>query len=206
MVDHLSQVLETYDGTNLPATFVTRTGDLLSSDGVIRGGGEAAGSGMLGRLREVRELEVEVAELEREASAREQAYQAAETELGQAGEELENLRNRHHTAVLAVANHEKDLDRTCERVKNLGEVQEGRVAERSELLDEAEGLAQEIQRMEAQFASSREERTAGQRRLDGLGLKIGASGREVSRLETRPRSCAWPMAAASRPATGCRIR
>jgi len=185
VVDSLSQVLETYDAGNLPATFVTPAGDVLSADGVVRGGGEAAGSGMLGRLREVRELEGEVAGLEREALACNRAHETAELELGRAAEELENLRNRHHTAVLAVANHEKDLDRTCERVKNLGEVQEGRVAERSEFLDEAEALAQEIQRLETQLGSGREERTAGQRRLDSLGTKISTSGRELSRLETR---------------------
>ena len=32
---------------------------------------------------------------------------------------VDNLRNRHHTAALAVANHEKDLERTNERMKAL---------------------------------------------------------------------------------------
>jgi len=140
---------------------------------------------MLGRLREVRELKGEVAGLEREALACAGSCERAEVELGQAAEELENLRNRHHTAVLAVANHEKDLDRSCERVKNLGEVQEGRVAERAEFLDEAEALAEELQRLEAQLASSREDRGSGQRRLDSLGLKLSTAGRDLSRLETR---------------------
>jgi len=49
-------------------------------------------------------------------------------------------RNRHHTAALAVANHEKDLERTRERVKATLEAQEGRVTERSECLSEVESL------------------------------------------------------------------
>ncbi len=62
LVGDLAEAIEVYGGTSrLPATFVTRSGDVLSPDGVIRGGGESVASGMLGRVREVRELEAEVA-------------------------------------------------------------------------------------------------------------------------------------------------
>ena len=55
---------------------------------------------------------------------------------------LDGLRgaDQYRTAALAVANHEKDLERTRERVKALGEAREGRVEERSELVAEAEAL------------------------------------------------------------------
>ena len=129
LVNNLAEALGVYGDGQIPATFVTREGDVLSPDGVIRGGGESVGSGMLGRVREVRELKVEVSEIALQLEAVDQTHMAAEVTLQRSGEELDNLRNRHHTAALALANHEKDLDRTRERVKSLGEAREVRVAE-----------------------------------------------------------------------------
>ena len=185
LVNNLAEVLGVYGDGQIPATFVTRDGDVLSPDGVIRGGGESAGSGMLGRVREVRELTDEVSQIAVELEAVEQAQLAAEELLQRASEDLDNLRNRHHTATLALANHEKDLDRTRERVKILGEAQEGRVAERSGLLSESENLGGERDQLAEQVEALRVDRVSGQRKLDSLGLQISSAGREVSRFDTR---------------------
>jgi len=86
---------------------------------------------------------------------------------------------------LAVANHEKDLERTAARVKSLGEVQEERVAERSDLLAECEALAEEQERLEARLERTRDDRIDRERALAALGLRLSASAREVSRFENR---------------------
>ena len=185
LVDTLTQPISVYGQGRLPATFVTRQGDILSPDGVIRGGGESAGSGMLARVREVRELREEVTQVSAVLDVAELAYRDAETALERAGEELDNLRNRHHTAALAVANHEKDLDRTRERVKTLGAAQESRVAERSELLRESESIAVECDRLETAIEEGRVNRAAKQRSLDALGLQVSSAARDVSRFDTR---------------------
>ena len=185
LIESLSRALEVYGEGAIPAIFVTSQGDVLSPDGVIRGGGDCAGTGMISRVREVRELREEVAHLGRELETRELAYREAQTLQQRCGEDLDNLRNRHHTAVLAVANHEKDLDRTRERVKSLGEAQEGRVAERSELLSEIDALGEEKHRLVEAVEELRVERGTKQRALDALGLRISSSGREVSRLDSR---------------------
>ena len=186
LVDSLSQALETYGASaRLPATFVTRTGDVLSPDGVIRGGGESAASGMLGRMREVRELEAEVVDLTARAEAAQSRRSQVEADRITAGEELDNLRNRQHTAALAVANHEKDLERASERVKSLGEAQESRSDERSGLLGESEALVLEVQQLESEIERARTDRAEGQRELDAVGLRISAAGRELTRLENR---------------------
>jgi chromosome segregation protein len=185
LVNNLAEALGVYGDGQIPATFVTREGDVLSPDGVIRGGGESAGSGMLGRVREVRELKVEVSQIALQLKAVEQTHMAAEVTLQRSGEELDNLRNRHHTAALALANHEKDLDRNRERVKSLGEAREVRVAERSGLLDESESLGGEQDQLAERVEELRAERVSGQRKLDSLGLQISSAGREVSRLDTR---------------------
>jgi chromosome segregation protein len=187
LVDSLREVIEVYGAGRIPATFVTPAGDLLTPDGVVSGGfraeGEGAG-GLLARAREVRDLEREVADLDARVAACETAHAGAEDALARAADELENLRNRHHTAALAVANHEKDLERTHERVKALGEAHESRVVERSEILAELEAMAAERERLVALLDASSRERGEKQRALDTLNLHIGSLGRGLGRLET----------------------
>jgi len=185
LVDSLEQVFDIYGGGEMPASFVTRDGDVVTRDGVVRGGGQSASVGMLSRVREVRDLEQEVATLDARVEAAASAHAQAETRTETAAQELDNLRNRHHTAAIAMANHEKDLERASERVKTLGEAQQGRVAERADLLAEAEALATEQGELQQRLERSREERVQRQTELDNLGLKLGSVGREVSRLETR---------------------
>ena len=185
LVDSLQRVFEHFASGRLPATFVTPAGDLATPAGVVQGGGDSQASGMLTRAREVRELEVEVARLGMAAEAQRAALEAAEDRLARAGEELENLRNRHHTAALAVANHEKDLERSTEKVKRIGEAQQTRAAERSDLLGEQTAVGEELSSLERQIEDRRSEREASQRALDGVGLQISSAGRELSRRESR---------------------
>jgi chromosome segregation protein len=186
LVEDLREVLSVYGAGRIPATFVTPDGDVLATDGTVRGGAgaEGPGQGLLARMGEVRELTVEVADLDRQVTDAESANQEVEAQLARAADELDNLRNRHHTAALAVANHEKDLERTRERVKALGQAHEGRTAERSEILAEIESLAEEHARLERSLEDVRDDRAKRQRELDALALRGGSCGRELNRLET----------------------
>jgi chromosome segregation protein len=183
LVDGLEEAFDRF-ASGLPATFVTREGDVATPDGIVRGGGVDQGGG-IGRMREVRELEAEVELLIAEVERSEEAHSHAEARTETAAQELENLRNRHHTAALAVANHEKDLERTTERVKTLGDAQHTRVTERSELVAEAEAFAEEQVRLTSQLESLRDQRGQRQTELDALGLKLASASRDVSRLENR---------------------
>jgi chromosome segregation protein len=182
LVESLRQVLDVYGRGRIPASFVTPAGDLLTPEGLVRGGPDAA-PGLFSRVREMRDLEQEVASLDLRVAERERAHAEALAAHERASDELENLRNRHHTAALAVANHEKDLERTRERVKALGEAQEGRVGERSELLAEQEALATEGARLDERLRAARAERLERQRGVESLVLRIGSATRELSRLE-----------------------
>jgi chromosome segregation protein len=186
LVGDLREALSVYEAGRIPATFVTPDGDVLTPDGIVRGGAGAdgPGQGLLARMGEVRELTVEVADLDRQVAEAESVHQEVEAQLVRAADELDNLRNRHHTAALAVANHEKDLERTRERVKALGEAHEGRTAERSEILAEIESLTGEHARLEGTLEDFRNERAKCQRELDALVLRVGSCGRELNRLET----------------------
>ena len=183
LVDDLGEAVRVYGRGRMPATFVTLRGDVLGRDGVLRGGSEGSGTGLLSRVREARELENELKTLDAEVTASVLAHRRAESAAAQAADEVENLRNRHHTAALAVANHEKDLERTRERVKAISEVHAGRVEERAQLLGEVESLEAEARRLANAIHQAAGEKAELQRTLDELNLRIGSAGREAARRE-----------------------
>jgi chromosome segregation protein len=184
LVESLRRVLDVYGRGRVPATFVTADGDLIAPGGLVRGGGAGPTAGLLSRAGEIRELEQQVAALERGVADCEAESRQADVALVRASDELENLRNRHHTAALAVANHEKDLERTRERVKALGEAQEGRQGERSGILAEDEAVVEERDRLVSRLEELKRDRAQRQRELDALVLRIGSAGRDASRLDT----------------------
>jgi chromosome segregation protein len=184
LVADLREVVRVYGRGRLPATFVTPAGDLITRDGVVCGGAASEAGGAIGRVREVRDLAEEVVRIEHRVTEEQAAHAEAGAQLARSSDELENLRNRHHTAALAVANHEKDLERTRERMKALGEAHEGRTSERGSLLAELEALVAEAARLSQSLGASRQDRALRQRALDGLGLRLGSASREVQRLET----------------------
>jgi len=185
LVDNLAQPLDLYGATSLPATFVTRDGDIVMSNGVVSGGGPAGAGGYLGRRAEIRELGAEVEALSLKTKELEAVQGNASAEVESAILELDNMRSRQHTAALAVATHEKDLERASERRKTLGETRQNRIVERAELLAEAEALSEEHETVTTQLETWGHERSHGQASLDSLGLKLGSLGRELGRRQTR---------------------
>ncbi|MCU0670209.1 MAG: chromosome segregation protein SMC [Myxococcota bacterium] len=182
LVPDLGEVAKVYAGAHVPATFVTPAGDVLGTDGVLRGG-SGGGTGLLARARELREIEQEVHALGQQLALLAAEQLAAETEAARVADELDNLRNRHHTAALAVASHEKDLERARERVKTTFEAHEGRVAERSELVAESEALEAESRALGLRLEELRVARANCQRDLDALSLQIGEASRGLARFE-----------------------
>jgi chromosome segregation protein len=182
LVTDLGEVAKIYAGARPPATFVTAAGDVLGTDGVLRGG-SSGGTGLLARSRELREVEQEVATLGSQLALLVAEHTAAEGEAARAADELDNLRNRHHTAALAVASHEKDLERARERAKATVEAHEGRVAERSEWVAEAEALEAEAGSLGLRLEELRGQRVQFQRELDALSTRIGEASRALARSE-----------------------
>ena len=185
LVESLHEPVDAFGQSALPATFVTAEGDVLTQDGLIHGGAQRSGGGALGRHREVRALASEIASLELRVRDFEVVHRETETGQTRLSEQVDNLRNRHHTAALALANREKDLERTNERVKTLGDAHEGRLGDRSELFEESTSLLSEREQLANESERLVSERTRCQREVDDIVLRINSSRREMTRLESR---------------------
>ncbi len=183
LVDDLQSVLTMFPHGALPGVFVTRSGDVLTEDRVVRGGAGSSDMGQLARVREVRELSVEVAALGQALQQQTIASRDAEGELAMLADEVDRLRSRLHNAELAVANCEKDLERTRERGKALGKLREGRASEREQLVSEGGGIQEETARLHASLAAWKQERDMRQTQLDELLTRIGVAAHELAQKQ-----------------------
>jgi chromosome segregation protein len=93
-------------------TYVTGDGDLLSADGILTGGtAESAGSGMLKRRREMKELSLRKEELAGKLALAQATLKKLEEKLKGLTDELEAAAKRGTEKEVLVAEHKKDLER-----------------------------------------------------------------------------------------------
>ena len=184
LVDDISQAVERFGLAEPPATFVSKGGALLDRSGALVGG-VAAPAGALARQGEIRRLSEQGEQLaarRQELEVREASLTAA---LGELDRELENTRNRRHTAELAVVNLEKDLERAQERTKNVSEVVEQHRAGKADLLGEIERVVAERDQAVNRLSSIGTERGGAERERESVGHELASAQRELERLEQR---------------------
>ncbi len=163
----LSEVVRRYGLGEVPATFVTREGELLDRSGALTVG-RGATPGALSRVREIRKLEDQLSEAEAVVSEAQRAAVGIAVASTERESEIENARSRRHTAELAVLQLEKDLERFRERGKDARESLEAHRRTKSGL--------------EADIEASREERLAISGRLSELDRLLSQDEMERERL------------------------
>ena len=147
-------------------TFVTPHGDLASAGGVVDGGGgEAAQPGLIHKKREIKELALAVAGLERQVAELASGRELCRAELAATEEELRLARQGLHQADMALLNQEKDLQRAREECQRLNE----RLAVKGL---EDEQLAEEQTLLEREQAEAQGRRQGGEERKGGLEAEV----------------------------------
>ncbi len=163
----LGEIARRYGLSEVPATFVTRDGELLDRSGAMTVGRVAA-PGVLSSVREIRELEVGVTEAEALVSESQRTAAEIAARSVERVSEIENARSRRHTAELAVLQLEKDLERIHERGKDAGESVEAHRRAKAGLV--------------ADLETSSEERLAISERLGALDRLLSQDEVERERL------------------------
>ena len=167
-----------------PAVFVTREGEVLDRRGALTGGlGRPPGA--LVRSSELRRLRLARGELEPRRDAAEARVSECADRVTTVGREVENGRNRAHTAELAVVNLEKDLERMRERAKEaFGSVEEHR-AGKATLVSQLDRVNEEHATQGQRLGAIERERAQVDSQSDELRTQIAALTRERERLEQR---------------------
>jgi len=184
LVDDLALPIERFGAASPPALFVTRAGEVLDRSGALTGG-LGAPPGALSRAGEIRRLASELAELEPQCAAL--AADMAETTARVDGfaREIENTRNRRHTAELAVVNVEKDLERMRERGKLAQESLEEQKSGKHALLAQLEQLGEDRERALTRRSDLERERVRAESGRADLQVQLQQLARELERVEQR---------------------
>ncbi len=184
LVDDLALPIERFGAASPPALFGTRAGEVLDRSGALTGG-LGAPPGALSRAGEIRRLTSELSQLEPACAAL--AADLAETTARVDGfaREIENTRNRRHTAELAVVNIEKDLERMRERGKFAQESLEQHRSGKHALLAQVEQISEERERALARRSEFAQERSRAESARAELQVQLQQLARELERAEQR---------------------
>ncbi|MCP4006978.1 MAG: chromosome segregation protein SMC [bacterium] len=184
VVDNLQQAIDRFGIGGCPAVFVTRDGEILDRSGTLTGG-LGVPPGALSRAGEIRRLAAELESLEPRCEAL--AVELAElNERGlQLEAEIENTRNRRHTAELAVVNLEKDLERTRERSKEALQLVEGHRTGKEALLSQTQRNAERLDELAERRSEFEQSRAKAELLRRELSEEIQTLIREVERTEQR---------------------
>jgi chromosome segregation protein len=184
LVDDLAAPIERFGIASPPAVFVTRAGELLDRSGAITGG-LGAPPGALSRAGGLRRLEAEVADLQERVQG--VARRGAEAAARQAAlaTELENTRNRRHTAELAVVNLDKDLERMRERGKEAADAAQVQREDREALQGLLDRGAEEGSALAPRLDEIARERVRAAELREQLAAEIARRTRELEGIEQR---------------------
>lgn len=190
VVDQLSQAIELKN--EFPDwTFVTVDGDVISEDGILTAGhGQAAGSGILKRRREIKELQLLKEEWSGKLALAKAQLQKLEQQKIQLTQELE-------TAIQALVTHDKllsdlrkDVDRAEIEVRNIKSTIERAQKERlriEEQLQQAQLKNAELESKRQQLAEQKEtlQETIFEVQSELESLRLGFSGlrEQVTQLQ-----------------------
>jgi chromosome segregation protein len=184
LVDDLADPIARFGIQDPLAVFVTPGGEVLDRSGALTGGMRAP-PGPVSRSSEIRRLEQELQVLQSRSSELEAATAAEAQRLAELGTEVENTRNRHHTAELAVVNLEKDLERIRERAKEAVEYLESQRQLKEQLGSQIERVTHESAEVASRVDVIAQERSEVGSRHEEVSAEAADLGREVDKLERR---------------------
>ena len=204
VVDHLDQAEALWRKNGVVATYVTPAGEVLGPTGRLRGGADghgetAAEQSLLGRKRQVRELEADVERLIAALEAHQSTVTEVSAEVAALGARLGSLEQSIQTRQADRLTGEKDLEQSVrehervERHRATVQTEAGQVSREMEettatleRLDRHIAAAQDAERAhESMMAAARDAIAAAQAREVELVAELGACRVEVASLAER---------------------
>ena len=143
VMDSLEAALEVSRGGGGWRAIVTRDGDVVRPWGAVTGGSRPARAGLLGRGREIKELEAEGKELEGELERITGEMRQMRGRAEKARESAKARRRELESAGAALAEAERGADVMAEKARLEGEREEALLAEESALEEESREIEQE---------------------------------------------------------------
>ena len=126
---------------------VTLDGELLNPGGSLTGGAFKHSSNLLGRKREIEELEATVAKLTSRLEDTDRQYAANKNKCAQLQTELEKLRNKLQEQQILRTTAKLNLDRACDEHNAIEEEYKNFISESSELDGQLRDISEQIKNL-----------------------------------------------------------
>ncbi|MCB0347725.1 MAG: chromosome segregation protein SMC, partial [Bdellovibrionales bacterium] len=140
-------------------TFVTREGDTLTSDGVLTGGtAESAGSGILKRGREIKDLVQQKEEWSGKLALASVALKKMESQLENIDSELEKALKTQAEQEIRAAELRKDMERADNELKNARAAVDKQVQEKAKLDSKENELTQKVEEIQLKLSEMQEQK------------------------------------------------
>ncbi len=174
-------------------TFVTREGDMVALGGVVSGGSsEQAQTGIIGKKREIKELEGQVAMLEQEVATLGAERDTVRRRSQEVAEGLKDAATRQHQVELRLAGLAKDRQQVNDEIGRIEERLGVQALEAATLTEEQEGLEADVKLSLA--------------RMEETGSVSQEMEQEVARLKGELDTSREQVAAVRERATAIRVQ
>jgi chromosome segregation protein len=175
VVDGIDTALYLWQKNGIHKTIVTLAGEIVDPWGAVTGGAvEAGGTGMLGKRREIKDLEHEVAGLTSAAAALEADLRKTETFIESEKNAETELSRQIHQTELDLVNREKDRSALADEIGRIEGRLQAIAAENAERAARRKELNDEMERSAAALRSIEDGQTNAQASIESLQRELAA--------------------------------
>ncbi len=199
LVDDLDRAEMLWRKNGVVATYVTPTGEVLTSTGRLKGGVDVGGDehSLLGRKRQLRELDEQIEILEAELAQVQSGLAALEIDAASLRSRLPLLTQAIAASETARVASEKDLEQWGREDERITRHRATVETEARQVRSEGDEAAEMLDRVERRAAIAREAETAHEGTMTGLRETIDRGQRDESQLLAELTACRVEAASAA---------
>ncbi len=185
VADDLDEALKYFNQTQTNRTIVTRAGDIVSSRGVLIGGGSDSLGGILAKKQEIKQLGKQLSDLEQEITS----AQSIQTEIENEVKTVENQLQKHIVTKNRIAEDKTEAEKTLfkaeEALKSAQRQFEIVQLEQEQLLGEDADLDEELSKYDLALADVTEKLKKSQNTVANMGSRIKTGSEQMEKINAR---------------------
>ena len=185
VAEDLTKALQAFNENQTKRAIVTRSGDMVSSHGMLVGGGDKKLGGILAKKKELKEIGKQLAEVNRQIVSAQDTQTEKEDKVKQSEMRLHKLTVTKNEVVQNEIIAEKDLFKASESLKNADHRLEIIQLEQEQLLGEESDLDEEISKYDRALADVTEKVAASQEKVSTTNARIQSVAEEMEKISRR---------------------
>lgn len=154
IVDELAQSMgHQFDSKN-SWEFISRNGDFQSRDGALTGGKSAKNSGVLGRKREIRELQTQIEQIESEQTALKEKIQNLNSQREELAHQVHEIKQISQNLAISLARFEENMRSHATELLRLETQSQKLLKEKGDCAEREKGFGQQIEELRQAWSTA----------------------------------------------------